>query len=323
MEYAPSVHWGLMRRVARRSAGALPDLSRGEVETLVADLRTTARRAGTLAGQFLKLDSVGATDIRVVDWAGWGRAVNRMADEVVTELDLPERPRGVSRSARGLGNGVLAGVAIGKVSRHLLGQYDAFTGDQALYLVAPTILQHERRHGFVPADFRLWVALHEQTHALQFHAAPWLRDYVRERMRSVTDDDANLVESLATWREQPDLISLFTSREARGQLDEMNAAMTFLEGHADLVSDTVGMRHARTVATMRKAFARPKATGRLARLVEGLGKQAQYRDGLAFCRTVVRRHSWTMLGRALQAPENLPTMGEIAEPQKWINRVRG
>lgn len=323
MEYAPTVDWGLARRVARRAAGDLPDLSRAELEQLVASLRSTARRAGELAAEHLELDSVGAGDIRVVDWDGWGRGVRRMADSVVGDLDLPARPDGLGSRLRAIGNGTAAGLAIGKFSRHLLGQYDAFTGDDVLYLLAPTIVLHERMHGFVPAHFRLWVALHEQTHALQFRAADWLGPYLRERMRAIADDEARLVDSVVGLRETGDLAAMIVSRQGLGTLSELRAAMTFLEGHADWVADAVGARHASTVGRMRKVFSRPKREGWLARIVGSLDKESQYREGLAFCRSVARRRSRRFVARAFRAPENLPTMEEIANPAAWIRRVSG
>ena len=35
----------------------------------------------------------------------------------------------------------------------------------------------ETQYGFAPSQFRLWLALHEVTHRLQFTAVPWLRDH--------------------------------------------------------------------------------------------------------------------------------------------------
>lgn len=321
MDFAPPINWRLTCRVARTSAGDLPDLTRAEVETLVADLRVTARHAGELAARHLRIDSVGAGTIQVVDWDGWGDAVRRMGGSVFDQLGLPARPDTIANRIRGLGYGAAAGAALGKVSRRLLGQYDAYTGDDTLYLVAPTILEFEQRHRFVPGHFRLWVSLHEQTHALQFRAAPWLRQHLGDGIRAVAEDESHLGEGLIGWARSGDAAALIASEEGREKLKSLTATMTFLEGHADLVADTVGARHANTVATMRKTFSRPK--GRMSRLSAILDKEGQYREGLAFCRTVVRRHSWRMLGRALQAPENLPTTAEIGNPQAWINRIRG
>lgn len=172
MDYAPSIDWTLALRLSAAGAKDLPDLDERSLKQLVADLRVTARRAGEIAGAFLNVDSAGATAVKVVDWNGWGTAVRGMVETVVAELDMPHRPDGPVDWARRRINAVLLGAGIRAASRRLLGQYDAYTGADTLYLVAPTIVAHERDHGFAPADFRLWVALHEQTHALQFRAAP-------------------------------------------------------------------------------------------------------------------------------------------------------
>lgn len=172
MSYAPSINWSLALALGGTGSRGLPEVDSRQVQQLVADLRVTARRAGELAAARLGVDSPGASRISVVDWAGWGRAVRSMIEATVHELDLPRRPAGPLNRVRGAGNAVLLGSGLRMASRRLLGQFDAYTGSDTLYLVAPTIVAHERSHGFVPSDFRLWVALHEQTHALQFRAAP-------------------------------------------------------------------------------------------------------------------------------------------------------
>ena len=35
----------------------------------------------------------------------------------------------------------------------------------------------ERRHGFNPQEFRLWIAVHELTHRAQFTGVSWMRQY--------------------------------------------------------------------------------------------------------------------------------------------------
>ena len=47
----------------------------------------------------------------------------------------------------------------------------------AVYYVGPNMLALEKRFGFRPGDFRLWIALHEVTHRVQFRAVPWMKDY--------------------------------------------------------------------------------------------------------------------------------------------------
>lgn len=323
MERAPIIDWALAHRVAAVAAGTLPRVSRPEAEQLVADLRVTARRAGRLAAAYLGLDSAGAEVVTVVDWAGWGRVVRSMTDGAVAELGLTARAPHPLNLLRGMGNGVAAGLVLGAVSRRMLGQYDAFTGTRALYLVAPTVVAHERSHSFAPPDFRLWIALHEQTHALQFQAAPWLREHLRSLMGRLAADDATLLEALAGWRSTGEAAALLTSSRGRPHLAALTAAMTFLEGHADHVSDRAGRGQVKTVAALRRAFHRPKSTTGLSRLVGSLGKNAQYRDGLAFCTAVHRSRGKQALARAFESPEALPTSAEIADPLAWVRRVHG
>ncbi|MBB1508467.1 zinc-dependent metalloprotease [Tessaracoccus sp. MC1756] len=323
MEHAPSINWRLAHRVAALRPDDLPDLTSRELTRLVADLRVTARRAGEIAAKHLGLQAVGATRVRVVDWDGWGRAVRGMADGAVTELGLGPADTGTAALGSAVRNGLLIGVGMRAVSRRLLGQYDAFTGSDTLYLVAPTIVAHERSHRFTPAHFRMWVALHEQTHALQFRLAPWLRDYVAERMRLVVHDEVPLGEGLLRWARTRDVSALLTSADAATAMAELTATMTFLEGHADYTSDYAGRRHAPTIPGMRRAFARPERAGLLARLSKSLDKNAQYRDGLEFCLRVQRLKNRAALKRAFERPDNLPTAEEISDPALWLQRVHG
>ena len=50
--------------------------------------------------------------------------------------------------------------------------------DGLLYFVGPNLVEFERRFALPARDFRLWVAIHEVTHRVQFGAAPWLRGYL-------------------------------------------------------------------------------------------------------------------------------------------------
>lgn len=321
MEHAPTIDWRLAHRVAAHRPDDLPDLTAHELTRLVADLRVTARRAGEIAARHLGIKAVGATSIRVVDWDGWSRGVREMADGAVAELGLAPPRTGLAASVTAKPNGALLGMGLRTVSRRLLGQYDAFTGSDALYLVAPTIVAHEKSHGFKPADFRMWVAIHEQTHALQFRLAPWLRDHLASRMQVILHDEVSLTDGLLGWARTRDVTALFTSSEAGRALGELTAAMTFLEGHADHTSDYAGRRHAPSIPGMRRAFVRPEGRGLLARLSKSFDKNAQYRDGLEFCLRVQRLKHRGFLKRAFAEPGNLPTSAEIADPALWVARV--
>ena len=73
------------------------------------------------------------------------------------------------------------------LSARVLGQYEVFGTGGRLLLVAPNIVAVERELGVDPADFRLWVCLHEVTHRVQFTAVPWLREHLRDEIAAFVD----------------------------------------------------------------------------------------------------------------------------------------
>lgn len=323
MQLLPHVNWPLATRLADSLLGDVPETTRAEAHQVVASLRLAASRAGELAVRYSALDGVPAPAVTVTDRHGWARSAARMADSVLGTLPMSARPDGVRKLLGGLGYGAAGGVALGVIGRHLLGQYDAFTPDKRLYLLAPNIVAHERRRRLVPQDFRLWVCIHEQAHAVQFSSSPWLADYLMERFVTIATDEAVMGDTLANLAAGRGAGSVVASPAGHRALDEVTAAMTLVEGHADYVSDAVGRRIIPSVAALRKAFARDGAPSRLAKLLPAMDKGAQYRDGLAFCRAVARRVGRRGLARAFDAPDTLPTGAEIADPAAYLSRVHG
>ena len=173
------------------------------------------------------------------------------------------------------------------------------------------------------ADFQLWVAAHEQTHAFQFSAAPWLLEHLMQRLETVTVDDVGAFEVLRGVARGRGLAASMTSQPAQRALQEVTATMTLLEGHADFVSDKLGTKHIPTVRRLRRAFSRNRPASALERLVPSMDKSAQYRDGLAFCRGVSVKAGRTALNMAFESAETLPRPEEISEPIAWLRRVHG
>ena len=148
------------------------------------------------------------------------------------------------------------------VSQGILGQYDPFGPDGGeLLLVYPNVIAVERQLRVLPADFRLWVCLHEVTHRVQFRANPWLADHMSRSLAVLTeeagDDVAQVVGRLAEFvRSRRDyvndaasepnssgMIGLLRAVQAEPQrraLDQLLVLGTLLEGHADHVMDAVG-----------------------------------------------------------------------------------
>ena len=290
MDHRPDIDWPIVHRIVGLRAPRLPEISRREAHRVVADIRLRAREAGAIAARSLALPPGHATqDIVVVDRQGWADAASRMTEAAFERLGWPSRPDGFRRRALAMIIGAGVGVGFRVGSTRLLGQFDAFSDRRTLYLVAPNILVQERKWGFTPGAFRRWVGIHEQTHAIQFALAPWLPEY---------------------------MLSLVREADGVGKLQEITALMTFLEGHADYVSDHTGM--VRGVKRMRDVFGRE--TKPRARLHD---KRAQYTNGREFCVRVRRKTTRGGMLAAFDRPENLPTRSEIHDPDAWVRRVHG
>ena len=323
MQRRPHVNRALATRMAARTDGELPELSRPEALAAVASIRLAALRAGPLAVTYSALAGVPASRIAVIDRRTWALAALRMIDEVLEPLPMTARPAGLRRAVVGAGYGTAGGLALGFVGRHLLGQFDAFSADPCLLLLAPNIVEHERRHGLDAEDFRLWVAVHEQTHAVQLSAAPWLREHLLDRLARIVVDEPGVRDMLEGLSLGRGLQGVMASSAGRAALDEITATMTLLEGHADFVADTAGADHVPSVRRLRGLFSRAGGPNRLGRLLPTMDKGSQYRDGLAFCRRVAARAGRAGLAEAFSSPGNLPTPAEIAEPESWVRRVHG
>jgi coenzyme F420 biosynthesis associated uncharacterized protein len=343
------VDWDLAARIAGRLAPPGPVADRAELTALVDDLRDAAARAAAHASAITGLSAADGTPpekvstVLVVDRPRWARA----NAEVFAAMTVPlaaTTPSPATRSTAALEVGGVLALLSGKV----LGQFDPFTsqdGRGRLLLVAPNVLHHERRLKVDPSDFRLWVALHEQTHALQFAAAPWLADHLRTRAAELMTDLAGdkalvprageLVRAVgrAVTGGADDgvgVLDLLSARQ-REVFEEVGAVMALLEGHADVAMDEVGPRVVRSVRTIRKAFearrdqaAKARGVDRVLRRLLGLDtKLAQYRDGAAFVRAVRTDVGLDGLNAVWTSAEHLPLPQEIADPRAWVHRVHG
>jgi coenzyme F420 biosynthesis associated uncharacterized protein len=221
-----------------------------------------------------------------------------------------------------------------------------------LLLVAPNVAQVERQLKVDKDDFRLWVCLHEQTHGLQFAAAPWLADYMYNQISGLLTDMTQkavetaessfwqkFVEALRLARDLtrglfrgtgPAPFELLLGAEQQQKLSHLTAVMALLEGHADVMMDEVGPAVVPTVAEIREKFEKrrdgqgqPKADVVLRKVMGMDAKLAQYRDGAQFVRGVEALVGRDGLNAVWSGPEALPHATEIADPALWVRRVHG
>ena len=232
------------------------------------------------------------------------------------------------------------------ISSGILGQYDPFGADGGeLLLVYPNVIGVERQLRVLPADFRLWVCLHEVTHRVQFRANPWLADHMSQSLAVLTEEAGeeitevigrlgefvrNRRDGVAAEPNSNGIIGLLRAVQAEPQrraLDQLLVLGTLLEGHADHVMDAVGPAVVPSVATIRRRFDERRRSKQppLQRLVRALlgfdAKLSQYTRGKAFVDHVVTRVGMARFNAVWSGPETLPLPTEIDEPQRWIDRV--
>ncbi len=339
------VDYGLAIATARLLAPAPPKVSEAEAADIVSELRGLAVQAEEHVRSVTGLVPPGPVlEATVVDRAGWA-AANVEGFQVVleplTDKLSGKAPSALAAAATAKVAGVQMGSMLAWLSSKVLGQYEAFrpAGESGrLILVAPNIVETERRLGVDPHDFRLWVALHEVTHRTQFTAVPWMHDHVRSEIGALLqatslDDPAQLVERLKTIAtglpKGGSLVELLQTPEQKVVMDRVTAFMSLLEGHAEHVMDGVGPSVVPSVRHIRKKFDQRRKENhglvdRLLRRALGLDLKAlQYAEGKRFVDTAVRELGMAGFNRVWESPATLPTRQEIREPMLWVARLSG
>ncbi len=295
-----------------RPGPAASDYTRRQV---IDQLAESSRNAEVPVREVTGLIEGGAIpEARIVDRAQWIRAATQSMRVMTGGTDSPKG------FISGRITGAQTGAVLAFVSQGILGQYDPFGPDGGeLLLVYPNVIAVERQLRVLPADFRLWVCLHEVTHRVQFRANPWLADHMSRSLAVLTeeagDDVAEVVGRLAEFvRSRRDyvndaasepnssgMVGLLRAVQAEPQrraLDQLLVLGTLLEGHADHVMDAVGPKVVPSVATIRRRFderrqRKQPPLQRVMRAAAGLRRQAQPvhpRQGVRRPRRVPGRH---------------------------------
>ena len=345
-----AVDWALAERVATRVSGSEPFASSYHSAGMARDFAEMTERAQVYVEAETGLTSAaGPARARVVDRNDWVRAnlasYQRLLRPVLGRLD--ELGGGAAGSLGGKVAAVELGGLLGWMSSRVLGQYDLLVleeenpEDQDLvYYVGPNILGLEKRHGFPPDEFRLWVALHEVTHRTQFTGVPWLRPYflglVTELMGAAEPDPKRLFAAVGRvadgmrTRKNPledgGIVALFASPEQREAMDRVGGLMSLLEGHGDVTMDRAALDQVPSADRFARAL-RARRTNMnlgakfLQRLIGLEAKLAQYEQGELFIEAVEKVGGPALLNRAFEDPLNLPTLVEIRDPSLWVARL--
>jgi coenzyme F420 biosynthesis associated uncharacterized protein len=240
--------------------------------------------------------------------------------------------------------GAQVGTVLGALGQQVLGQYDIAMPRPgtagALLFVVPNITSLERDWSLDVDEFRIWIAIHEVTHRLEF-ARPWALARFRELVEDYTSTLQLDVQDLQRRLETLDpsnpeaiqemlgsdegMFGAVLDDEQRLKLGRIQAFMSAAEGYGDHVMHALGARLLSSYARIEEAMRRYRESEQVDPVLERLlgieVKREQYRLGKRFCDRVVELTDEATLARMWESAEALPSLPELDEPTLWLART--
>jgi coenzyme F420 biosynthesis associated uncharacterized protein len=233
------------------------------------------------------------------------------------------------------------GLVLGYLSRRVLGQYDismleSGADEGHLFFIYPNIVDAETKLEMGSEEFRIWLVLHELTHAFQFQCNPWLRGYIRGLINEqlghlkhhlekakLLDDGKGATQTLESMFGQGDMRELM-SVEDNPVFAKTQALMSVIEGHSEFVMERVAatVGGERDIAALFEHARHTKSLSNklFERLIGLQVKLDQYDLGYKFISQAAAADI-ELVNRLWEGPENLPTITELGHPELWISRM--
>ena len=338
------VNWALAAQIADHVTGGREPIDPWLAEEYIELTRLAQLRITDATG----MDAGPLVDTIPLDRSEWAernlRSFRYLVEPIAEKLANATSSGPMDAVLKPLGPALLGmqmGVMVGLLSQRVLGQFDIGlpTADQGdLYYVVPNIEAFATENHLDPKQVRLWVALHEVTHQIQF-AKPWVRVHLQTLLGRMIDsmdvdtsafgnsledfnDPERLQELLAEGGGFPSFLS---SPEQSEDLEAIQAFMAIIEGYGDHLMDTAAADLLPDLSAMRTAMSERRAeaseTDVLGNMFGMDAKRAQYAMGATFCREVDERWGIDALNKIWQAPDNLPTLHELTDATGWAARV--
>jgi coenzyme F420 biosynthesis associated uncharacterized protein len=193
----------------------------------------------------------------------------------------------------------------------------------------------------VDADsFGRWICAHELTHVFQFQGVPWLRDHLSGLLRRYVEtlevriqkgsagglpslpEPGRLVEAFR----EGGLAALVQNPEQRALMDEVQSAMSVVEGYSEHVMDVLAVElipgHEKLRAAMDRRRNSRSAPQRIIERLLGFDvKLRQYEQGKKWADAVAAEAGIDGLNRVWSRPEALPSANELQNPGAWLRRT--
>jgi coenzyme F420 biosynthesis associated uncharacterized protein len=343
------IDWHAVRDIARRRLGAhaapIDQVRRTRAEAFYREtlLRIEPLVAEEIGAQLPHALEVPAVVDRV-EWIDLNLATFRhlfgRVEQIIADSQRGEDTAGRALARivnRSVGNQQL-GLMLTFLARKVLGQYDVslLAAGPAprgrLNFVEQNIEATAASLGVPLDEFRSFIAMHEATHAFEFEAYPWLRDYFAANVAEAIEQLATQSDGLAGrlraalgggkghWLER------IMTPEQRVTFQRTQALMSLLEGYSNHVMHAVGERLLPGFQVLHERFERRnERRGGIERMIGrliGLDlKMEQYAAGERFVDAVLAARDRAFLNRVWTGPEQLPSLDEIAAPMRWIERI--
>ncbi|QSB05052.1 zinc-dependent metalloprotease [Natronoglycomyces albus] len=340
----PALDWNTALACARVLGRGGPSVPMATATAAVTELREVAAESVGMVSEYTRLECNPLVPIEVVDRYRWVEANVDGLSALLRRYEKPaeggEGSNPITAASRLAG--AQAGVVLSYVSSKVLGQLEPFATESGrLLLVAPNVVETERKLRLPTTDFRLWIAIHESTHLAQFSGVNWLRSHFLHLIDNffAADDESDrsvsqMRRALATAADGvrgrnssgTSLLQAVVTDEQRDALNQLQNLMTVLEGHAEATMDAVAQTHIRNLDLLRRRFDHrrhhPGPVQRLIRQLLGMdGKIQQYARGRAFVDHAIAEAGIDGFNRIWNTPDNLPTEDEIGRPQQWLQRI--
>jgi len=342
------VDWGLARQIASVAAGRGTEEEPPpfdavslsvEMEPVVAGYTRLALSKPTPPGEVVSRSEWAAVNLDML---------SHILDPVAARLDERLSFAGPLAGALRVGASATlaaeAGLVMGYLSGRVLGQYDvsllgAETEPRLLY-VGTNLAGAVRDLEVDPEAFGRWICAHELTHVFQFQGVPWLRGHMSGLLRRYVETLEVRIEKgaagglpalpdpqklVAAFREGG-LAALVQSSEQRALMDEVQAAMSVIEGYSEHVMDAIAAEfipgHEELRAAMDRRRASRSAPQRIIERLLGFDvKLRQYEQGKKWADGVAELAGIEGLNRVWSSPQALPTADELEHPGKWLKRI--
>ncbi|MEA2409312.1 MAG: hypothetical protein QOE69_3431 [Thermoleophilaceae bacterium] len=341
------VDWALARTIARFAAG------QGTEEGPPFDAAALSLEMEPAVAGYTRLSlAKPAPPAEVVDRAEWASVnldtLSHILDPVAARVDERLASAGaVSGMLRAGASATLAaeaGLVMGYMSGRVLGQYEvSLLGgdtDPRLLFVGPNLAGAVRELEVDADSFGRWICAHELTHVFQFQGVPWLREHMSGLLRRYVEtlelriqkgaagglpslpDPARLVEAFR----EGGLAALVQSPEQRALMDEVQAAMSVVEGYSEHVMDVLAAEMIPGHIELREAMdRRRRSRSAPQRIIERLlgfdVKLRQYEQGKRFADAVALEAGIEGLNRVWSSPAALPSPDELQHPSAWLERT--